>query len=86
MRAVIFAATPEQIWPWLAILYKTLLDAPAGFASFRSMGSLDTLWTIEIIIALFGLIGLWGTIQISRRYLAPEQNTNETGRDPDPMG
>jgi uncharacterized membrane protein YhfC len=58
----------EAKWGWLAVLYKTLLDAPAGFAAFWGVGTTAKLWTIEGIIAIFGLIGLWGTIWIARRY------------------
>ena len=61
-------ATGEPKWVWLGIVYKTLLDAPAGFATFWGVGAPAKLWTIEAIIAVFGLIGLWGTIQIGRRY------------------
>lgn len=58
----------EAKWIWLAVLYKTLLDTPAGFASFWGVGTAEKLWTIEAIVAIFGLIGLWGTIQIARRW------------------
>jgi len=61
-------ASGETKWVWLAVLYKTLLDAPAGLATFWGVGSAEKLWTIEALIAFFGLIGLWGTIQIGRRY------------------
>lgn len=61
-------ASGETKWAWIAILYKTLLDAPAGFAAYWGVGTLEKIWTIEAIIAVFGLIGLWGTIQIARRY------------------
>lgn len=66
-------ASREAKWAWLAVLYKTLLDAPAGFASFWGVAnSVSKLWTIEAVIAVFGLIGLWGTIQIARRYPLPQ--------------
>ena len=65
-------ASGETKWAWLAVLYKTLLDAPAGFASFWGVGTAEKLWTIEAVIAVFGLIGLWGTIQIARRYPQPQ--------------
>jgi len=61
-------ASGKAKWGWLAILYKTLLDAPGGFASFWGTNTAEKLWTIEAVIAVFGLIGLWGTIQIARRY------------------
>jgi hypothetical protein len=58
----------EAKWGWYAILYKTLLDAPAGFAAFWGVGTAARLWTIEGMMIIFGLIGLWGTIQIAGRY------------------
>ncbi|MCL4273087.1 MAG: YhfC family intramembrane metalloprotease [Anaerolineales bacterium] len=62
-------ASGEAKWAWLAVLYKTVLDAPAGFASFWGVtNSAAKLWTIEAVIALIGLIGLWGTLLIIRRY------------------
>lgn len=61
-------ASREAKWGWLAILYKTLLDAPAGFAAFWGAGSLEKIWTLEAMIAFFGLIGFLGTLQIARRY------------------
>lgn len=59
----------ESKWGWIAILYKTLLDTPGGFAAFWGTGTLEKIWTLEAVIAIFGLIGLWGTLQIARRYL-----------------
>lgn len=58
-------------WAWLAVLYKTLLDAPGGLASFWGVATAAKLWTIEAVIAVTGLIGLWGTLQIVRRYPQP---------------
>lgn len=68
-------ASGETKWAWLAVLYKTLLDTPAGFASFWGVGTADKLWTIEAVIAVFGLIGLWGTIQIAQRYPQPQTSS-----------
>lgn len=60
-------ASGETKWAWFAVLYKTLLDAPAGFASFWGVAnSAAKLWTIEAVIAVIGLIGLWGTLLIIR--------------------
>jgi uncharacterized membrane protein YhfC len=78
-------ASREARWGWLAVLYKTLLDAPGGFASYWGIDSAAKVWTLEAIMILFGLIGLWGTIQISRRYLAKEHTADETGQQPDPV-
>jgi uncharacterized membrane protein YhfC len=62
-------ARREAKWAWLAVLYKTLLDAPGGFANFWGVGTAGHLWTIEAVIALFGLAGLLGTMWVARRYL-----------------
>ena len=67
-------ASGETKWAWFAILYKTLLDTPAAFANFWGVAnSASKIWTIEAVIAMFGLVGLWGTIQIARRY--PKQDS-----------
>lgn len=61
-------ASREARWGWLAILYKTALDAVAGFAAFWGMLTPLKTWTLEAIILIFGLLGLWGTWRIARRY------------------
>lgn len=58
----------EAKWGWWAILYKTLLDTPAGFAAFWGMSTAARLWSIEAIMIVFGILGLWGTIWIARNY------------------
>lgn len=49
-------------------LYKTVLDAVAGFANFWGVGAPVKIWTLEAVILVLGLIGLWGTWQIAQRY------------------
>jgi hypothetical protein len=66
-------AAGEAKWAWLAILYKTLLDAPAAFALFWAVEGVEKLWTIEAVIVVFGLIGLWGTMVIVHRYRDPSR-------------
>ena len=61
-------ASGEGKWVWLSVLYKTLLDTPAAFAGFWGLNTAVRIWSIEAIIVIFGLVGLWGTIQIARRY------------------
>lgn len=58
----------EAKWAWLAVLYKTLLDVPAGFASFWGVETAAKLWTIETMLIVAGLIGLLGLIWAARRY------------------
>lgn len=67
-------ASGEPKWGWLAILYKTLLDAPGGFAAFWGANTLEKVWTLEAVIAVFGLMGLWGIIQVALRY--PQRPNN----------
>lgn len=69
-------ASRQARWGWLAILYKTLLDTPAGFAAFWGTGTALKLWTIEAVVAVIGLIGLWGTFQIARCYPADIAGNN----------
>ena len=61
-------ASNETKWGWLAIIYKTLLDTPAGFAAFWGAGTIDKIWTLEIVIAVFGMAGISGILLVSRRY------------------
>lgn len=61
-------ARREARWGWLAILYKTLLDAPAGFAAFWGTSTATKIWTIEAVIALLGILGLWGTLWVIQHY------------------
>lgn len=75
--AIFYAiAVRQPKWMWMAALYKTVLDAPAGLAQFMGLNSLGKLWAIEGVILVIGLIGLWAAWRISHRYPAPgEQAT-----------
>ncbi len=61
-------ARRQPKWALLAVFYKTILDAPGGFAAFWGVGTAEKLWTIEGVIAAISLIGLAGIWWISRRY------------------
>lgn len=61
-------ASGETRWGWLALLFKTGLDAVAGFAAFWGANTLGKIWALEAIILVFGLLGLWGTRRIAQRY------------------
>ncbi len=70
--AIFYAiAVRQPKWMWMAVLYKTVLDAPAGLAQFIGMNTLEKLWAIEGVILLIGLVGLWASWRISLRYPAP---------------
>lgn len=69
-------AIRQPKWMWMAVLYKTVLDAPAGLAQFMGLNTLERLWAIEGVILLIGLVGLWATWRINQRYPTPgEQAT-----------
>ena len=65
-------ARREAKWAWLAVLYKTVLDIPGGFAAYWGVETPAKLWTIEAVIALTALAGLWGILWVARRYPGPE--------------
>jgi uncharacterized membrane protein YhfC len=69
---VIYAAqTREWKWFWLSFLYKTILDAVAGFVQVTyGIENLSTLgiWAVELVILPFGLLGLWGLGAFRRRW------------------
>jgi len=58
----------ETKWGWLTIIYKTLLDTPAGFAAFWGASTINKIWTLEIVIAVFGMAGILRILLVSRRY------------------
>lgn len=60
--------TGEVKWAWLAILYKTLLDAPAGFAAFWGVETPAKIWMIEAFFVVAGFIALLGILWVARRY------------------
>jgi uncharacterized membrane protein YhfC len=55
-------------WFWLALIYKTGIDAVAAFAQFWGLETLAKIWAIEAVVALWGLVGWLGTRWVQRRY------------------
>jgi uncharacterized membrane protein YhfC len=55
-------------WFWLALIYKTGLDAVAAFAQFWGLETLAKIWTIEAVVALWGIIGWLGIRWVQQRY------------------
>jgi uncharacterized membrane protein YhfC len=70
-NALIFYAVlrREPKWFWLAFVYKSSLDAVAGYAQLSGdLTALGFIWTIEAIVAVMGILGLVGTRWIGKRY------------------
>jgi uncharacterized membrane protein YhfC len=65
-------ARREPRWFWLAFVYKSAIDAVAGFAVVKGLTTTPVqIWTIEAIAAVWGIAGLLITLWISRRYQPP---------------
>jgi uncharacterized membrane protein YhfC len=61
----------EWKWFWFSFLYKTAMDAIAGYFQITyglENLTLGGLWLVELIILPFGLIGLWGLRAFRRRW------------------
>jgi uncharacterized membrane protein YhfC len=61
----------EWKWFWISFLYKTAMDAIAGYFQITyglENLTLGGLWLVELILLPFGLIGLWGLIKFRRRW------------------
>ena len=68
-------ARREARWFWLAFVYKTAIDAVAGFAVVKGLTTTPVqIWTIEAIAAVWGIAGLLITLWISRRYWPAVEN------------
>jgi uncharacterized membrane protein YhfC len=59
----------QSRWLWLAFVFKSLLDAIAGFAYFWGIQTLSHLWTIEALILGLNLVAWWGLQQVQQRYI-----------------
>lgn len=63
--------TKEWKWFWLSFWYKTAVDSVAayvhlayGVEKLTVMG----LWILELIILLFAIVGLWGLINVHKKW------------------
>ena len=64
-------ARREPRWFWLALIYKTGIDAVAAFAQFWGLETLAKIWTIEAVVVLWGIVGWLGIRWVQQRY--PDQ-------------
>ena len=55
-------------WFWLALIYKTSIDAVAAFAQFWGLETLAKIWAIEAVVALWGIVGWLGIRWVQQRY------------------
>lgn len=64
-------ARREPRWFWLALIYKTGIDAVAASAQFWGLETLAKIWTIEAVVVLWGIVGWLGIRWVQQRY--PDQ-------------
>lgn len=74
---ICYAIAGRQVgWMWLAVAYKTILDAVAAFGQVNGINTLAMLWGIEGFIGVLGVLGWLGTRRLIGRYpQATEQPT-----------
>lgn len=60
----------QSRWFWYAFVYKSALDAVAGFAQMWGVETVSKLWTIEAYVLVLGLIAWVWTARLKQRYLA----------------
>jgi len=69
-NVLIFYAVAQRKpkWFWLALIYKTGIDAVATFAQFWGLETLAKIWIIEAVVALWGIVGWLGIRWVQQRY------------------
>jgi uncharacterized membrane protein YhfC len=71
---ICYAIARRQVgWMWLAVGYKTLLDAVAAFGQVNGINTLAMLWGIEAVIGVMGTLGWLGTRWLIARYPHAEE-------------
>jgi uncharacterized membrane protein YhfC len=69
---IIYAVqTRHWKWFWISFLFKTTLDAIAGFIQITvGVHNLTVLgvWLVELVLLPFGIAGLWGLCAFQRRW------------------
>lgn len=61
-------------WFWFSFVFKSAIDAIAGYAQLNWVNTLAFLWTIEAFVIIFGLVGLYFTWSISKKYPPVEES------------
>jgi uncharacterized membrane protein YhfC len=69
-NVLIFYAVAQRKprWFWLALIYKTGIDAVAAFAQVWGLETLAKIWAIEAVVALWGIVGWLGIRWVRQRY------------------
>jgi uncharacterized membrane protein YhfC len=71
---ICYAIARRQVgWMWLAVAYKTLLDAVAAFGQVTGLNTLAILWGIEAVVGLLGALGWLGARWLIGRYPQPDE-------------
>jgi uncharacterized membrane protein YhfC len=71
---ICYAIARRQVgWMWLAVAYKTLLDAVAAFGQVTGITTLAILWGIEAAVGVLGVLGWLGTRWLIGRYPQPDE-------------
>ena len=63
-------------WFWVSFLYKTAIDAAAGYLYITyGIENLTTrgMWAFEIANLPFGIVGVWGLVKFRERYREREE-------------
>jgi uncharacterized membrane protein YhfC len=69
-NALIFyaVATRKPRWFWLALLYKSGIDAVAAGAQLQGWTAMPWLWAVEGVVVLWGVVGWLGARWVERHY------------------
>jgi uncharacterized membrane protein YhfC len=82
---ICYAIARRQVgWMWLAVAYKTLLDAVAAFGQVNGINTPAMLWGIEAVIGVMGTLGWLGTRWLIARYPHAEAEEQPTASAPLP--
>ena len=82
---IFYAVAKSQVrWFWLSFVFKSLIDAVAGYAQTSGvLSTLQGIWSIEAIVILWGIVGFLGVRWVRARYAMapPEQISSRIRSD-----